>query len=165
MVDTIKPRSHHDIAQSRTNVPTKYIISTPGFGDVAQTSFYRSKSLWQGQSSNQGHTMTHHTYTTNQYPYQVSTTYTLQFLRYSPDKIFKLKVTTARSSVKSRSHYDVAHLHPQPMPLPSIFFLHLTVSEIQSGQTFCRRTPAHLDTMGENNTPRALKGQCDITTL
>ena len=34
--------------------------------------------------------------------------YTLQFLRYSPDKIFKLKVTTARKKVKSRSHHDVA---------------------------------------------------------
>ena len=30
--------------------------------------------------------------------YQVSTSYTLRFLRYSPDKIFKLKVTTERSN-------------------------------------------------------------------
>ena len=49
--------------------------------------------------------MTLHTYTTNQYPYQVST-YTLRLLRYSPEKIFTLKVTVARS------HHDVAHLHP-----------------------------------------------------
>ena len=28
-----------------------------------------------------------HNYTPNQYPYQVSTSYTLQFPRYSPDKI------------------------------------------------------------------------------
>ena len=48
----------------------------------------------------------------NQCPYQVSTSYTLRFPRYSPDKIFKLKVTTARSKVKSRSDHDVAHLHP-----------------------------------------------------
>ena len=47
----------------------------------------------------------------NQCPYQVSTSYTLRFMRYSPDKIFKLKVTTTRSKVKSRSHHDVAHLH------------------------------------------------------
>ena len=86
--------------------------------------------------------MTLHTYTPNQCPYQVSTSYTLRFLRYSPDKIFKLKVTTARSKVKSRSHHDVAHLHPQPMSLPSINFLHLTVSEIQPGQTFSRRLPS-----------------------
>ena len=52
------------------------------------------------------------------------------------------------------------------MSLPSINFLHLTVSEIQPGQTFSRRppshpparTPAHPDTMGENNTPTALQG-------
>ena len=50
--------------------------------------------------------------TPNQCPYQVSTSYTLWFPRYSPDKIFKLNVTAARSNVKSRSHHDVAHLHP-----------------------------------------------------
>ena len=33
--------------------------------------------------------MTLHTYTPNQCPYQVSTSYTLRFLRYSPDKLFK----------------------------------------------------------------------------
>ena len=33
------------------------------------------------------------------------------------------------------------------------------VSEIQPGQTFpAARPPVHLDTMGENNTPTALKG-------
>ena len=48
----------------------------------------------------------------NQYSYQVSTSYTLQFPRYSPDQILEVKVTTARSKVKSRSHHDVAHLHP-----------------------------------------------------
>ena len=52
------------------------------------------------------------------------------------------------------------------MSLPRINFLHLTVSEIQPGQTISRRPPArpdalppdHPDTMGENNTPTALKG-------
>ena len=39
---------------------------------------------------------------------------------------------------------------PQPMSLPSMNFLHLTVSEIQPGQTISRRPPAHPDTMGEN---------------
>ena len=47
---------------------------------------------------------------------------------------------------------------PQPMSLPSMNFLHLTVSEIQPGQTIYRRPPAHPDTMGENTTPTALKG-------
>ena len=31
-----------------------------------------------------------HTYTPNQCPYQVSTSYTLGFMRYNPDKILKL---------------------------------------------------------------------------
>ena len=48
------------------------------------------------------------------------------------------------------------------MSLPSINFLHPTVSEIQPGQTFSHRPPthppAHPDTMGENNTSTALKG-------
>ena len=47
---------------------------------------------------------------------------------------------------------------PQPMSLPSMTFIHLTVSEIQPGQTISRRPPAHPDTMDENNTPTALKG-------
>ena len=38
-------------------------------------------------------------------------------------------------------------------------FLHLTVSEIQAGLfPPPARSPAHPDTMGENNTPTALKG-------
>ena len=57
---------------------------------------------------------------------------------------------------------------PQPMSLPSMNFLHLTVSEIQPGQTISRRKPtrppAHPDTMGENNTPTALKG-CGVKTF
>ena len=111
----VKSRSHHDVAhlQPLTNVPTKYQLPTPySFQDIVRTRLYRSRSLWEGQRSNQGHTMTLHTYTPKQCPYQVSTSYTLRFPRYSPDKIFKLKVTLARSKVKSRSHHDVAHLQP-----------------------------------------------------
>ena len=44
------------------------------------------------------------------------------------------------------------------MSLPHIKFLHLTVSDIQQGQTFSCCPPAHSDPMGENNTPTALKG-------
>ena len=36
----------------------------------------------------------------------------LRFPRYSPDQNLQVKFTTARSKVKSRSHYDVAYLHP-----------------------------------------------------
>ena len=62
------------------------------------------------------------------------------------------------------------------MSLPSINFLHLTVSEIQPGQTISRRPstrpparpdacpPDHPDTMGENNTPTAIKG-CGVKTI
>ena len=49
--------------QPLTNVPTKYQLPTPyGFRDTARTRFYRSRSLQQGQRSNQGQTMTLHTY-------------------------------------------------------------------------------------------------------
>ena len=75
----------NDVAhlQPLSNVPPKYQLPTfYGFSDIAQTRFYRSRSLQQGQGSNQGHTMTLHTY------------------------------------------------NPKQMSLPSINFLHLTVSEI-----------------------------------
>ena len=55
----VKSRPHHNLVhlQPLSIVPTKYQFPT-GF----QTRFYRSRSLWQGQRSNQGHTMTFHTY-------------------------------------------------------------------------------------------------------
>ena len=89
--------------------------------------------------------------------------YTLRFLRYNQDKIFKLRVTMARSKVKSRSHNDIVHLHLQSMSQQSINFLHLTVSEIQPRHTFSDHLPDHLDTMVENNIPKALKG-CGVKT-
>ena len=65
----VKSRSHHDVAhlQPLTNVPTKYQLPTPyAFQDIAQTRFSNSRSLWQGQRSNQGHTITLHTYNLQQ---------------------------------------------------------------------------------------------------
>ena len=94
-------RSHHDIThlQPLTNVHANYQLPTPySFRDIARARFYRSRSLRQGQQSNQGQTMTLHTYNPQQCSFQVSTSYTLRFGRYSPDKIFKLKVATARSN-------------------------------------------------------------------
>ena len=86
----VKSRSDHDVAhlQLLTNVPTKYQLPTPyGFRDIAWTRFYRSRSLQQGQRSNQGHTMMLHTYT----PYPMSLPSInflhLQLLRYSLDKV------------------------------------------------------------------------------
>ena len=61
----VKLRSHLDVAhlQAPTNVATKYQFPTPyGCRDIARTSYYRSRSLGQGQRSNQGHTMTLYTY-------------------------------------------------------------------------------------------------------
>ena len=64
--DKIKSRSHHDVAhlQPLTNVSPKYQLPARcDFKDITRTRFYRSRSLQQGQRSNQGHTMTLHTYT------------------------------------------------------------------------------------------------------
>ena len=70
------------------NVHNKHQLSAPcSFRDIARTRFYRLTSLRQGQSSNQGQTLMLHTYTTKQCPYQVSSSYTIWFPRYSPDKI------------------------------------------------------------------------------
>ena len=62
----VKSRSRYDNAHLHplTNVSTKYQLPTPYvFRDIALTRFYRSRSLQQGQTSNQGHCMTLHTYT------------------------------------------------------------------------------------------------------
>ena len=62
----VKSRLDHDVAHLHplTNVPTKYPLCTPySFRDKARTRFYRSRSLQQGQRSNQGQTMMLHTYT------------------------------------------------------------------------------------------------------
>ena len=52
----VKSRSDHDVTHLHllANVPTKYQFPTPyGFQDIARTRFYRSRSLQQGQRSNQ----------------------------------------------------------------------------------------------------------------
>ena len=62
----VKSRSHHDVAHLHplNNVPTKYQLPTPyDFRDIARTRFSNSRSLRQRQRSNQGQTMTLHTYT------------------------------------------------------------------------------------------------------
>ena len=72
---------------------------------------------------------------------QPSTPYRLQDL--SLAKILKGQLTTARSKVKSRSHYDVAHLLPLTY-VPTKYQL-LYGSERQPRQTF--QTNGHLDAM------------------
>ena len=55
---------------------------------MAWIRFSNLRLLQQGKRSNQGHTMMLHTYISSQCPYQVSSSYTLWFLRYSPVKLF-----------------------------------------------------------------------------
>ena len=110
----VKSRSDHHVAHLHplTNVPTKYQLPKP-YGFFPRYSPDKIFTLKvTTPRSNQGQTMTLDTYTS--YPMSLPSInfYTLQFLRYSPDNIFKLKVTAARSKVKSKSHHDVAHLHP-----------------------------------------------------
>ena len=110
----IKSRSDYDVAQlhSLTNVPTKYQCPTPySFQDIDRTRFSNSRSLWQGQRSNQGQTKTLHTYT----PYPISPP-SIKFLHRTvsetyPGQEFIVQGYTARSKVKSRSDHDVALLH------------------------------------------------------
>ena len=82
-----------------------------------------------------------------------------------PDKILYVEITRARSKVKSRSHHDVAHLHP-PTSVPTKYQLptpYGLLMEIQPSKLF-RHPNAHPDTMGENNTRTDLKG-CGVTTI
>ena len=61
--DKVKSMSHHYAAhlQPLTNVPTKHQLPTPyGFRDIAQTRFHSQGHYGR---SNQGQTMTLHTYT------------------------------------------------------------------------------------------------------
>ena len=128
--------------------------------------FSRSRSLQQGKIKVKLWRCT--AIPCNQCPYQISTSYTLRFPRYGPDKIFKVKVTTARSKVKSRLNYDVAHLHPltnvptkyhHPTPY-SYWDLARTRYLLPPARPTARppdRPPAQPDAMGENNTPKPFK--------
>ena len=54
----VKSRSHHNDAHLKlpTNVATDYQLPIPySFPDIARTRLYRSRSLQQGQRSNQCH--------------------------------------------------------------------------------------------------------------
>ena len=86
--------------------------------------------------------------------------YTVQFERFGPDKI---KVTTARSKVKSRSYYDVVHLHPLTSVSQCLYqdILTLMIYEIQHRQVNTQPSPpawqkdcptAQPDTLCDNNT-------------
>ena len=96
----VKSRSHHDVAHLHplTNVPTKYQLPTLyGFPDIAWTRFSNSRSLQQGQIKVTPWCCT--PTPPNQCPYQVSTSYTLWFPRYRPDKLLPAARLPARPSV------------------------------------------------------------------
>ena len=105
----VKSRSHHDVAhlQPLTNGHTKYQLPTPyGFRDIAWTRFSNSRSLRQGQIKVRPLRCTP-TYP-NQCPYQVSTSYTLQFLRYSPDKHFPAAHPPAHPDIMGENNTPTA---------------------------------------------------------
>ena len=81
--------------------------------------------------------MTLHTYTRNQGPYQVSTSYTIHFLRYSPGQDFQ----TQGHYSKVKSQIKVRPWRSTPLPLNQCPY-----------QVSTSYTPADPDTMGENNT-------------
>ena len=62
--------------------------------------------------------------------------YLLNRARYCPDKILKVKITTVRSKVKSRSHHDIAHLQlPTNVPTKYSLPTHDSFQDIP-GQNF-----------------------------
>ena len=64
--------------------------------------------------------------------------------------------------VKSRSDHDVAHLHILTN-VPTKYQLHTPYGFWDTARTNFFPPPAHLDTMGENNTQTAIKG-CGVTS-
>ena len=70
----------------------------------------------------------------------------------------------ARTKVESRSHHDVAHLHPLTN-VPTKYQLPTPRSFLDTARTSFFLPPASpTDTMGENNTPTALNG-CVVKTI
>ena len=91
-----------------TNVPTKYQLPTPdGCRDTARTRFYRSRSLRQGQSKS------HHD--AAQLHPQIMSLTSINFLHLTVTEIEPGQDFIDQGhygKVKSRSHYEVAHLQP-----------------------------------------------------
>ena len=127
----------HTYIQTLINVPTKSQPSTPyKIQEMAWTTVqtYGHCDKVKGQINITPRCCT--PITSKQCPYQVSTSYTLWFPRYCHNKILQVKVNTARSKVKSRSHHYILHLQPLTNVPSKYQLLLLTVSEIWSGQDF-----------------------------
>ena len=133
-----------------------YQLPTPySFPDIALTRFYRSRSLRQGQRSNPGQTMTLHTYTSK--PMSLPS---INFLHLTVSKIQPGQDFIGQGhngKVKSWSDHDVAHLHLLTI-VPTKYQLPTPYGFRDIARTRFFPPPAHPDTMGENNTPTALKG-------
>ena len=154
MVTTTRSNQDHTMMLHTYNPKAKSLPSVnflPFLVSETRRRFYSSRLLRQGQIKVTPWRCT--PTIPNQCPYQVSTSYTLQFLRHSPDKILQVEVTMARSN---QGHIMTLHTYtPLPMCLPSINFLYLCSPD----KLFpADPRPVHLETMRENNTLTALKG-------
>ena len=145
-----------------TNVPTKYQLRTPyGFWDIPRTRYYRSRSLRQGHRSNQGHYDIAHLYSpTNVAPnkYQLPTPYS--FRDTGQTRFYRSRSLGQGQRVKSRSHYNAPqctptppHPHP-PTNVPTKYQLPTPYGFWHTALTNFFLN--HLDTIGENNTLRAV---------
>ena len=95
--DQIKVNHKVAYLQPLTSSATRCQLPKPyGFQDIARTRFYRSRSLCKIKDQIKVTPRCCTPTTPNQCPYHVSTSNTLQFLRYSADKIVYVRVTTAR---------------------------------------------------------------------
>ena len=75
--------------------------------------------------------------------------YILRFFRYSPDKIFKLKITTERSN---QSHTMMLHTYTPPTNVPTKSQLPTPYGFWDTARTnFACSPPAHIGAMGESN--------------
>ena len=129
----VKSRLHHEVAhlEPPTNVSTKYQLPTlHRFPHIARTRYYKSRSLQQGQKSNQDHTMMFHTVqplSNDPAKYQLPNFTAFAILH---GQNCKVRVTLTRSKVTSRSHHDVAHLQP-PTKVPTKYHsLHIRAAII-----------------------------------
>ena len=92
---------------------TKCELPTPySFQDVAGTRFYSSRSLKQCHRSNQGHTKTLHKYNPKPMTLPSINFLHLTVSEIKPRQDFIVKVTKARSKVKSRPYHDDVYLQP-----------------------------------------------------
>ena len=106
----VKSRSHCDVAhlQPSINVHTKYQLPPPySFQDITRKRFYRSRSLQQGQRSNQGHTTMLHTYNSQPMSLRRINFLHLTFLTFFRDIAW---IRFYRSKIKSRSNHNAAYL-------------------------------------------------------